>query len=87
MKQTGWAIVLATIAAVAASQTSNAAAIAPLPAPVVGKSNDVILARIPRAHMQSTIEHYQRQHTQADIERHRRKHAPHGGHKYKHKHY
>ena len=87
MKQTGWAMLLAAIAAAAASQTANAIAIAPLPAPVVAKSSDVTLARIPRAHTQSTIEHYQRQHREADIERHRRKHAPHAGHKYKHKHY
>jgi len=52
---------------------------------VVVKSHDVILARIPSVHTQSTIEHYQRQHRQADFERHRRKHAPHTGQKYKHK--
>jgi hypothetical protein len=46
------------IAAVAASQTSNAAAMAPLSALGVGTSYDVILARIPRVHTQSTIEHY-----------------------------
>jgi hypothetical protein len=87
MKQTGWAILLAAIAAPAASQTANAIAIAPLPPLVVAKSHDIVLARIPRAHTQSTIEHYQRQHSQADIEHHRRKHAPHTGHNHKHKHY
>jgi hypothetical protein len=87
MKRTGCVILLATIAAVAASQTSHATAIAPLPPLVDAKSHDVILARIPRVHTQSTIEHYQRQHRQADIEQYRRKHAPHGGHKHKHKHH
>ncbi len=75
---------LAAIAAVAAGKTSNAAAIAPLPALGVAKSHDVVLARTLNHHTRTTIDHYQRLHTEPAIERYQRTQAPDAGRKYKH---
>ena len=82
MKRAGYATALAAIAAIAACQTSNAAAIAPLRAPAAAKSDDVSLARTLNHHTRTTIDHYQRQHIQATIEQYQLKQAPQAGRKY-----
>jgi hypothetical protein len=75
MKRAGYGVLMA-ITSIAASGTSNAAAIAPLPELIVANPYTVTPAGVYSPHVQSTIQHHERR-----VREHYRQH-----HQYKYKH-